>query len=151
VRLLIEALALTQTKTKCVIVGTGPAEKDLKVLVRRHHLSRRVEFAGAVDVDRLLELYAGCLAVFFAPFDEDYGPFNSQKPVLTSFDSGGVLEFVEDGQNGFVASQGRPEELASAIDRLYRDRALCQQFGQSGQETVKDITWDWTIDRLLGV
>ena len=155
VHLLIEALALTETRVQGVVAGTGPAEQELKNLVRRHRLTDRVTFTGAVGPDRLLELYAGCLAVFFAPFDEDYGlvtleAFNSQKPVLTSYDSGGVLEFVEDGKSGFVASVGRPEELASAIDQLYRDRALCEQLGQSGQEKVKEITWDRTIDRLLG-
>ena len=59
----------------------------------------------------LLALYAGCRAVLYAPLDEDYGyvpveAFLSQRPVITTGDAGGPLEFVEDGVDGLV----RPPE-----------------------------------------
>ena len=54
------------------------------------------------------------LAVVYAPFDEDYGyvtleAFLCAKPVITATDSGGTLEFVVDGENGFVCA---PEPAA---------------------------------------
>ena len=56
-------------------------------------------FAGRVDDDELADLYARCLAVFYAPVDEDYGfvpyeAFLSEKPVVTTCDAGGPLEVV---------------------------------------------------------
>ena len=56
--------------------------------------------------ERLIELYANALAVVYAPIDEDYGyvtlqAFLAGKPVITSSDSGGVLEWVEDGVTGW--------------------------------------------------
>jgi glycosyltransferase involved in cell wall biosynthesis len=36
-------------------------------------LQDRVVFAGAIGGDELINLYAGALAVVYAPFDEDYG------------------------------------------------------------------------------
>ena len=61
-------------------------------------------------------LYARCACVFYAPWDEDYGlvtleAFHSGKPVVTTDDSGGVLEFVKDGETGLVT---RPDPLAVA-------------------------------------
>ena len=153
---LIEAMALTKSAARCLIVGEGPEEAKLKRLAKDRGVEAKVEFLGFVDEPHLLDLYAGCFAFFFAPYDEDYGlvtleAFNSEKPIIAAADSGGVLEFVEDGENGYVAPRGSPEEFAEYIDRLYADRALCQRLGQAGRERVRDITWERTIDQLLGV
>jgi len=155
IHLLVEALALTRSMVRCVIVGEGQEEAALKNLVRERGLGGRVEFLGGVESERLLYLYANCLAVFFAPYDEDYGlvtleAFKSHKPVLTAADSGGVLEFVEDGLTGCVAPTGSPQEFAGYIDRLFADRALCRSLGDAGYDKVRDITWERTIDQLLG-
>ena len=88
----------------------------------------RVVFAGAVAGDELIDLYAGALAVVYAPFDEDYGyvtleAFLCAKPVITATDSGGTLEFVVDGQNGFVCAP-EPAAIGAALARLAADRAL---------------------------
>nr|MBC7244965.1 glycosyltransferase family 4 protein [Chloroflexota bacterium] len=154
--LLIQAMALTKQPARCLIVGEGPEEEHLKRLIREHKLEGRVKLLGFVDDQCLLDLYANCFAFFFAPYDEDYGlvtleAFKSQKPVITAADSGGVLEFVEHGCNGYIAATGNAAEFADYIERLYADRALCQRLGTEGYERVRDITWDRTIDQLLGL
>jgi len=155
IHLLIEAMALTKSRARCLIAGEGPEESRLRRLARERNVEDKVEFLGKVDDQSLLQLYARCFAFFFAPYDEDYGlvtleALNSDKPVITAADAGGVLEFVEDGRNGYVAPRGAPSEFAEYIDRLYENRALCEELGRAGHETVKEITWDRTIDRLLG-
>ena len=52
-------------------------------------LDGRVRFAGRVGDDELVDLYARCLAVYYAPIDEDFGlvpyeAFLSEKPVVTT-------------------------------------------------------------------
>lgn len=156
VDLLIEAMALAKSTARCLIVGEGPEETRLKRLVRERRIGDKVEFRGFVDEQQLLDLYAGCFAFFFAPYDEDYGlvtleAFNSQKPVITASDSGGVLEFVEDDRTGYIASPESPAQFADYIDRLYADRMLCQRLGETAHEKVREITWDHTVDRLMGL
>ena len=61
--------------------------------------------------NELVDLYAECLAVFYAPFDEDFGfvpyeAFLSEKPVVTTRDAGGPLEVVVDRENGLVCEPG---------------------------------------------
>ena len=73
---------------------------------------------------QLIALYAGALAVVFPPFDEDYGyvtleAFLARKPVITTTDAGGPLEFVEDGVTGLVCAP-TPEALGAAIARARR-------------------------------
>jgi glycosyltransferase involved in cell wall biosynthesis len=84
--------------------------------------------------------------------DEDYGyvtveAFLSGKPVVTCKDSGGTLEFVEDGATGFVVDP-EPQALALALNRLYLDRRLAREMGAAGRPRVAGIGWDAVIDAL---
>jgi glycosyltransferase involved in cell wall biosynthesis len=153
VHLAVRALAASRCGARLKIAGAGPLEKDLRLLARRLGISARVEFLGYVPPEDLVALYAGCRAAFYVPLDEDYGyvtveSFLSRKPVITSTDAGGPLEFVEDGVNGFVA---RPEggPLGEAIDRLWLlPDSRVHEMGENGHSRVKDITWDVVVDRL---
>ena len=125
--------------------------------VTRHEkaLGDRVDLLGWVDDQDVPALYANALGVFYAPYDEDYGyvtveAFKAGKPVLTAADSGGVLEFVEDGRNGFVVPPDAPRELAARIDALWRDRSRAQHMGEEGREDVARIGWDQVVARLTG-
>jgi glycosyltransferase involved in cell wall biosynthesis len=153
---LIRSLKSCPQAMRCLVAGTGPELPKLKELARECGVSGRVEFLGYVDDQRLLELYAGCFAVYFAPFDEDYGyvtleAFFAQKPVVTAADSGGTLEFVEDGRNGFIVEPCQERLLADKIGLLFNDRSLCRRFGVHGHEKVKNISWDHVIRELLGL
>ena len=151
-RLLLEALAHCDKNVRAKIAGRGAEMEPLQKLAKKLGIEDQVDFLGFVPDDDLIQLYAGAFAVFFAPVDEDYGyitleAFLSQRPVVTCSDSGGVLEFVKDGESGFVCSI-QPESLAQAIQSLYDDREKCRSFGQAGFEKVKDISWDNVIKRL---
>ena len=107
---------------------------------------------GRVDDDRLIELYAGCRAVLFAPYQEDYGyvtleAFLSRKPVITARDSGGTLEFVVDDVNGYVCDP-TADALAAAVNRLGADAALAAQLGERGHAVAANVTWDNVVERL---
>ena len=151
----IEALAVASSDARLVLAGTGPEEARLGALAERRGIAERVIFAGFVDDARLLDLYAGALAVYYAPFDEDYGyvtveAMKAGKAVLTTKDAGGVLEFVEDGVNGFVTPPGNTRALAAAIDRLHGDAALAARLGEAGRTKVANIGWDEVITSLTG-
>ena len=104
--------------------------------------------------DELINLYAGSLAVVYAPFDEDYGyvtleAFLCAKPVITATDSGGTLEFVVDDENGLVRAP-EPAAIGGALARLAADRARAARLGQAGLARARQITWDGVVERLLG-
>lgn len=153
--LLLAGLAASSGGTRCVLVGDGPERPRLESMARELGLEERVELAGRVDDERLVDLYSGCLGVFYAPFDEDYGyvtveAFKSGKPVITTDDSGGVLEFVRDGHNGLVSAPGSRRQIAAAIDRLAADRGLAERLGAAGREDVAGIGWDAVVEALTG-
>jgi len=151
---LIEALRFCDEKVRCKIAGSGPEEQQLKILAKKNGVSERIDFLGFVPDKDLVDLYAHCSFCFFAPRDEDYGyvtleSFLSKKPVMTSFDSGEPLEFVEDGKTGVVLPSLDPEETASKIEKLFFDENEIKILGEQGFERVKDFSWDDVVSHLI--
>jgi glycosyltransferase involved in cell wall biosynthesis len=106
-----------------------------------------------VTDDELADLYSRCLAVFYAPFDEDFGfvpyeAFLSEKPVVTTRDAGGPLEVVVDHENGLVC-EPVPAAVAEACSWLAANPDRARAAGRSGHEVARRVTWDAVVDRLL--
>ena len=153
---LVRAMGEVRTPVRCRIAGRGDEADSLKRLARAVGAVDRIDFLGYVNDREALDLYARSLAVYYGPLDEDYGlstveAMKSQRPVLTTTGSGGVLEFVEDGVTGYVTPAADSTALAQRIDELYADRALASRMGSEGQERVVSINWNQVIERLLEV
>jgi glycosyltransferase involved in cell wall biosynthesis len=154
VDLAIRALAHVPSPITLIVAGDGSERASTERIAVECGVRDRVTFQGRVDGDALARLYAGALAVIYAPFDEDYGyvtleAFLSSKPVVTCSDSGGTLEFVVDGENGFVCAP-EPASVGAAVSRLAADRALAARLGAAGLARARQITWDGVVERLLG-
>ncbi|MSQ15875.1 MAG: glycosyltransferase [Dehalococcoidia bacterium] len=153
VDLVLKAMSHSISGCRCVIVGDGLQLAELKALASKLGLDGRVTFAGRVNDQELIDLYAGCMGVVYAPYDEDYGyvtieAFLSKKPVITTDDSGGILEFVKHGLTGYVSAPD-PKALGACIDELYCGKNACSAMGEAGYELVKDISWNTALDQLL--
>ena len=153
VDLIVRALAHSDRSVRLVIVGEGPLRPQLEQAAVTAGVADRVTFTGGINDDQLVRLYAGAFAVVFPPFDEDYGyitleAFLAHKPVVTTTDSGGPLEFVEDGVTGSVA-EPTPEAIGAEIARLAGDRARARALGEAGYDRARPITWDGVVDRLM--
>jgi glycosyltransferase involved in cell wall biosynthesis len=153
VDLLLEAAALDEN-LQVVVAGEGPDRNRLEQLSARHGLDGRVTFAGRVAESELVDLYADCLAVFYAPVDEDLGlvpyeAFLSEKPVVTTRDAGGPLEVVVDRENGLVCDPA-PAAIAAACSWLAANPDEARACGRSGKRAAERVTWDAVLDRLVG-
>lgn len=153
--LVVEAMRHVRTAVKLTLVGEGPDEPALRDLATKHGVTDRVEFAGRLPDEQLYDRYLNALGVYYGPFDEDYGyvtleGFAAHRPVVTLTDSGGPLEFVEDGQTGLVAEPD-PRSIADAFDRLYADRGRARRLGEAGNERLRGTVPGWAdvVARLL--
>jgi len=154
VDLIVKALAHVDRSVRLVIVGEGPLRQPLEATAAESGVADRVSFTGGIDDQQLVDLYAGAFAVAFPPYDEDYGyitleAFLARKPVITTSDAGGPLEFVDDGVTGLV-TEPAPEVFGAAIARLAADRRLAAALGGAGYERARSITWDGVVERLVG-
>jgi glycosyltransferase involved in cell wall biosynthesis len=153
VDMIVNAIARTPPRVKLVVAGEGPLRGRLEALAEEIGVADRVTFTGRVDDQQLADLYAGALAIVFPPFDEDYGyitleAFLARKPVITTTDAGGPLEFVQDAVNGFI-TEPDAGAIAAAIGRLAAEPRLAASLGDAGYDRARAITWDRVVDRLV--
>lgn len=153
--LLIEAAKYLETPVHILIAGDGSLRDYFDSLIHEYGLEQRVKLLGRIDEKDKLGFYARSMAVFFAPFDEDYGYVTleamlSSKPVITTLDAGGPLEFVTDGENGYVLEPD-PKQIAACIDEMYRNKQRTKDMGLAGRESYwsKEISWQNVVDTLL--
>jgi glycosyltransferase involved in cell wall biosynthesis len=152
--LVVRAMQYVDRPIRLVMVGEGTHRQSTEQLTDSLGLSDRVTFTGAVDEGVLVKLYKDALAIVFAPFNEDYGyvtleSFLARKPVITTVDAGGPLEFVRSGENGIVCEPSA-EDVGAAINRLAADRASAARLGDAGFERARAVTWEGVIEKLVG-
>ncbi|GGK47127.1 glycosyltransferase family 4 protein [Salinarimonas ramus] len=148
--LLVEALRQVRIDIPLLIAGTGPDEERLRALADG---DERVRFLGYVPDDDLPGFYADALAVLFVPRDEDYGlvtieAMRSAKPVLTVTDAGGPLEFVVDGETGYVCEPDA-SAVARRIEAICADRRGTRETGERARTAVSGVTWQAVAHGLL--
>jgi glycosyltransferase involved in cell wall biosynthesis len=110
--------AFTRLRRQLVVAGDGPELNRL-----RARAGETVRFLGAVDHDRLRELYARA-AFFVLPGEEDFGiaPVEAQsagRPVL-ALGRGGALETVVAGQTGLFFEEPSVDSLVAGIEAMDR-------------------------------
>ncbi|HEU5213389.1 MAG TPA: glycosyltransferase family 4 protein [Gaiellaceae bacterium] len=152
VDLLLRAAA-GPSRLDVVVVGDGPERERLESLATSLGLNGRVRFTGRIGGDELAELYATCLAVYYAPLDEDFGlvpyeAFLAEKPVITTHDAGGPLEAVADRATGIVV-ESSPAAVAEGLQWLEHNRDRAAELGRRGRALAETVTWERVIERLL--
>lgn len=150
--LVLRALAECTQPVSLRIVSDGPERGRLEQLAATLGIGARVQFLGRVPDAEVVRLYRSCRAVVYVPIDEDYGyaaveGLMAGKPILTTTDSGGVREFVRDGENGAVVAP-EPAALTSVLDTWWRDPAITARLGKRAPEAVNEIGWERVIREL---
>jgi glycosyltransferase involved in cell wall biosynthesis len=141
-------LAADGTDFRCAIVGKGPLEPSLRDLISALGVERRVELAGPIPRERLLELYARA-AVFAAPCvvagdgNRDGLPtvlveaMACGVPVVATPVTG-IPELVEDEVTGLVVPEHDAEALAAALTRILDDAPLGKRLATAARARIEN-------------
>jgi glycosyltransferase involved in cell wall biosynthesis len=158
--LLVEAMRHVPRGIKLIVAGPPETESDAI------DLKKRVAAAGLEDRvildlrflprDELARLVSNARAVAYAPYDEDSVGYvtaeacNAAKAVITTTDSGGLLQLVIPGETGCVGAPD-PESIAAAIAPLVDGTAEAMRLGRQARAHWQslNITWPATVERLL--
>ena len=158
--LAVEAMRYVKSGVKLIIAGKGdsPADEDnIENLIKKYKLEGKVTYIkGFISQEYKAELFANSLGGIYIPYDEDsYGyvtleAYQSKKPVISCFDSGGTDVVVKDGLTGYMV-ESKAKALAEAMDKLYLDKSNAIKLGEDGFEHIREIgiTWENVIERLL--
>lgn len=138
-------------ETKFVVVGDGIMKQELVELARQVEVSDKVVFTGYVPYGKVpLYVNAGdvCIAPFIRARNEKTGlsPLKIHeymacaKAIVASRIMN--LEYIEQINAGILVEPGNPQQLAVAITKLLKDKALRQQMGKNGRKyVVENHSW----------
>jgi glycosyltransferase involved in cell wall biosynthesis len=144
-------------KLKLVIGGKKlePLYGRLKYLIEENGLGKSVMFsdwlADAADFYQAIDLF-----VLASRHDEGYGlvvaeAMSHGRPVITT-QSGGAVEIVEDGINGYIVQKQNAEEIAKKITILSEDSARYQDFSKKAIRRIeKHFTMEVATARFYTV
>lgn len=109
--------AANKMKFRLKIAGSGRDIEHLKSIA-----GPTVEFLGRVDDSAFPKLYRGARAFLFSAVDEEFGiaPVEAMGygvPVI-AYKSGGLIETVKDGVNGYLFDELTPDSLEQKIKQL---------------------------------
>jgi glycosyltransferase involved in cell wall biosynthesis len=154
--LAVDAMRHVRPGVRLILVGAGVELPAIEARIRDAGVGDRVEIRVGIADDELIELYRDALAVYFGPFDEDYGYVTIEgmaagRPVVVTTDAGGPLEFARPDETGIVV-EPEPEAIAAAFDALAEDRDRADRLGSAGRIFVEEKMPDWPsiVRRLLG-
>jgi glycosyltransferase involved in cell wall biosynthesis len=153
--MLVRAMKALRGPGYAVFAGEGGQIGAMRALAAKLGVVDRVRFLGRVTREEMLGLYANATAVCFTPLDEDYGYVTleamlSSKPVITCTDSGGPLEFVEEGETGHVVAPD-PEEIARVLGTLMAQPSRAARMGRAARVRYGKLVpgWNQVVDTLL--
>lgn len=160
--LLVEAMRYTKSGVKLRLCGVGGSSHYYDEMIQSiqtmdSNVQNRIIFEyGWLSEENKVKYIAKALAAVYPPLDEDSYGYPSleasyaSKAILTTTDSGGVLELVKDGYNGYVC-EPEPQKLAEAMDRLFLDKKTTELMGANALKRVSElkISWDHVIERLI--
>ncbi|MCG8515401.1 MAG: glycosyltransferase family 4 protein [Halanaerobiales bacterium] len=128
--------------SKFVIAGKGPYLDSLKAQADYLGISNRVYFTGFISDEERNKLYRCADLAVFPSLYEPFGivaleAMATMTPVIVSA-VGGLVEFVEDGENGLTVPPNDSSRLAQAILQLLNEQNTARRLANNGYRLVKE-------------
>ncbi|MDE2001817.1 MAG: glycosyltransferase family 4 protein [Patescibacteria group bacterium] len=156
VDILINAVAEFAEKNpliKCIIAGGGPERKRLEKLIRKRGLEGKVVLAGQV-AQHDLPLYFAVADIFVrASRSEGLGSsfleaMAAGVPVIGT-PVGGIVDFLKDGETGFVARPEDPHGVALKMAEILENRKQTDHVVRQAQALIhRNYSWE-TVARMM--
>lgn len=157
IRPFLECLALIkQTAWTAQVAGTGTLLAEARAIADRQGLSERVAFVGHLSADALAHALATArILVMPSLMPESFGLAGLEAmahgtPVV-AFDSGGIAEWLKDGETGFRVPWGDVPALAMRVRQLLEDDELAQTLGRQGQHRAQQFDRERHVKRLCEI
>jgi glycosyltransferase involved in cell wall biosynthesis len=127
-------LVQTDISFLLVIAGSGPMEKELRVLAERY-IPGRYRFVGRIKRKEMYRFYSAGDLFAFPGIRESLGMVfleaqSCSLPVV-AFDNGGIPEVVDNGNTGLLIPVFQELAFVSALARLIRNKDLRSRMGEA--------------------
>ncbi|MBI3447967.1 MAG: glycosyltransferase [Acidobacteria bacterium] len=148
---LLRAIATLRDRGRdvtCEIIGDGPLEATLRLLIREFTLTDRVELTGSRPMDEVRRTISAASVCALA-CERGRGGLMDGIPVVlmeamalgvpvVSTRLSGIPELVEDGRTGLLVEPGDARALADALDAITTDLPLAARLAGAARRHVED-------------
>ena len=138
-------LSKTHDNVKLVIDGSGSRDALIQ-LSEKLKVREKVLFLHSGSDVELAEAYAAC-DLFVFPSQITWGlavveAMAAGKSVIVSQEAG-ASEIIQNGVNGIIVDNAKPEEIARRAELLMNNQKLRERIGEKAQEYVtKNLSWE---------
>ena len=135
------------------LIGTGDSKIDYEKRACRLGIQDRVRFVGYVPREEISRYYQAGHVFVLPSYNEGMAlavleAMAAGLPVVVTR-TGGTIELVEDGINGFIFDWADVEILAQCLRCLDKDRALARRMAAASRARALDYSWETIADRFL--
>ncbi|MDZ7682335.1 MAG: glycosyltransferase [Fodinibius sp.] len=130
-----------------MIVGDGPAEKELE------HMLPEAHFTGFITGEELSRAYASSDVFLFPSETETFGnvtleAMSSGLPCVVA-DATGSRSLVESGVNGFLAPPRDTNIFAKCVSDITGNDELAEDMSKAARQKALAYSWENVNDKLL--
>jgi glycosyltransferase involved in cell wall biosynthesis len=155
--LLIRAFASVSKEfpqIELLIAGDGEERAKLESEIRDLRLENRVRLLGFANPEKTIALFWGSELFVLSSRLEPFGivvleAMAAHKAVLAT-KSGGVIELIEDGVNGWLVEPG-VEGLANGLRAMLSRPEETRAMGERAYATIQQRTWAAVTEKFLDV
>ena len=138
---------------KLVIIGDGNEEASLKSLVESLNLTDRVLFTGRLTHEEVFHYMEEAMYFVMVSSPEALGVVYLEAMSRKCLTIGALGEGIEDviinGENGFLATPGNPEEISDIIMTCHEDKEKRDIIRERGFQDVSGMTWENVAKHLI--
>ncbi|SMO55565.1 glycosyltransferase family 4 protein [Fodinibius sediminis] len=143
----IKKLQLEDPHIRAMVVGDGPAKKELE------HMLPGAHFTGFITGTDLSRAYASSDVFLFPSETETFGnvtleAMSSGLPCVVA-DATGSRSLVESGVNGFLAPPRDTHEFAKCISKIAHDSQLQERMSKAARQKALAYSWENVNSKLV--
>jgi glycosyltransferase involved in cell wall biosynthesis len=143
----MKKLIAEPTNIKPMIVGDGPARRELENMLPEAH------FTDFLTGEELAKAYASSDVFLFPSDTETFGNVTLEAmacglPVVVA-DATGSKSLVEPGVNGYLATPRKPKEFADCVLQILEDQQKSAQMSKAARQKALAFDWEKVNRELL--
>ena len=146
---LIKVVKLLKEDSKDIylkIIGNGIEKDNLIKIVNDLNLNNQVDFSSDLDYSEVIKEIKKSTILALPSTREGFGMVlaeaNACNVPAVAYKSGGVVEVIEDGKNGFLVEPRNINELSRKIRFLLENKNIAREMGEYGRKKVEKC-FDW--------
>jgi glycosyltransferase involved in cell wall biosynthesis len=141
---------------KLIIIGKGVEKDNLINLTKEYGIKNNVQFMENLDYKELIGEIKKSNVLALPSTREGFGivltEANACSIPVVAYASGGVVEVVDDGINGFLVEPSNVKSLENNIKFLLANPSKRDNLGENGRKLVeKSFTWDKNVKDIINI